>query len=99
VFAAMKKFTRIRYKKEKEGKYSSVETILCNARVGRIVLHINKMKYEIIDINTKEVLAEGIASTLYNLKKSAKDAARNIGANFYDEIRETKTGGKFIIEE
>jgi len=81
--------TRIRYKKTDNTLVSS-KPVLCNTRLANIVLYMDKMQFQIIDINNKEVLAEGVCSSMMGLKKKAKDSAKNIGANFYDEVRNTK---------
>ncbi len=89
---------RIRYKKD-QNKLISQRPLLCHHRFVNIVLHMDKMLYQITDADTQDVLAEGISGTLLGLKKCAKDAAKHLGATFFDEVRNTKTLRRFKLDE
>lgn len=75
--------TRIKYQKANGWLFS--QDFLCNTKIARISLDMENLRYYII--SGKETLKEGKANTLASLKKKAKQAAKDLGATFYDEIR------------
>lgn len=88
--------TRIRYKKDGT-KLISVKPIICNNTAANIIIHLDKMKYQIINLVNEQVIAEGTAQSPYLLKRDAKNLAKTLGANFLDEIR--KPERKFVLSE
>lgn len=81
------------------GQLISVRPILCNNKFAKIVIDIKTMTFNVVDLNTNEVLCEGVAGSIPSLKNAAKQAAKNIGANFSDEVRNNGSIRKFVIDE
>lgn len=61
------------------------QKFLCGATLVQIVLYPNDLKYQ---IDTEDgTIKSGTANTLASLKKKAKQAAKDLGAKFFDEVR------------
>jgi phage replication-related protein YjqB (UPF0714/DUF867 family) len=88
--------TRIRYKQD-GSKLVSAKSITCKNFVTKIVLHLDTMKYQVVNLVDEQIIDEGTSDTIEGLKKSAKNSVRHLGANFFDEIR--KPDKKIIIGE
>lgn len=88
--------TRIRYKKE-NNQLVSVKSILAQTRWVSIVIDTNTMSYRLIDANTNETLATGVADTLYALKRNAKNSILAFGAIFNSEVRKTGTEERRLV--
>jgi hypothetical protein len=80
--------TRIKYTKPIHGWIFS-QQILCNTKIVVITLDLDTLTYHVM--NGKEKLKEGQANTLTSLKRKAKQAVKELGAFFYDEIRNRGT--------
>lgn len=80
--------TRIRYTKQDNDLIS--QYILVNNTFVYVLLDPNLLVYEIWktnDSNSDNVLKEGQAESLAKLKAKAKQALKELGASFSDEIR------------
>lgn len=75
--------TRIKYQKANGWLFS--QDFLCNTKIARISLDMENLRYYIM--SGKETLKKGKANSLAALKKKAKQAAIELGASFYEEVR------------
>jgi hypothetical protein len=76
--------TRLTYKKINEHLLVSSE-ILCGKEFVKIFLYLKPLVYT---IGTEgKVLKAGNANTLVSLKRKAKSAVKDLGASFYEEVR------------
>ena len=86
--------TRIRYIKANHLLISK-KPILCSNKFVNVILNVKDMTYSIVDANNeKSVIVEGTQPSIHQLKRKAKNALKQIGASFLDEVR----GKKYIIE-
>ena len=77
--------TRLRYKKEDVWLYTM--PFLCGLAFVQISIDPINLKYYINKISNDEELKTGTANTLVSLKKKAKQAVKDLGTTFYEEIR------------
>lgn len=75
--------TRIRY--TTSNRIAKSQQFLCGNILVCILLDLSEMVYSIR--NDETVLVMGRASSLVGLKKKAKIAAKELGCQFYDEVR------------
>lgn len=82
--------TRIRYKTVDNGNSLVSHEILCgNDELVQIELRPNELSYLIF--NHKGVSKTGKAPTLSSLKRKAKQAVKELGANFGTESRSNRS--------
>lgn len=80
--------TRLRWTQSKTANAIYTPSILCGNKYVVIVIFLNKLTYHIEVTGDGEVLKEGHANTLVSLKKKAKLAVQELGASFYQELRQ-----------
>jgi hypothetical protein len=85
--------TRIRYKTvENSGSLVSHEISLGGNELVQIELRPHELSYLVF--NHKGVSKTGNASTLSSLKRKAKQAVKELGANFGSESRSSRSGSE-----
>lgn len=87
--------TRIKYNKSLKDVLSAGPFITSN---GILVLYITTDTLIYMIVNEEKNLKQGQANSLPSLKKKAKQALRELGCTFYDEIRK-KDGVEVISYE
>jgi len=85
--------TRIKYTKKAEVLRS--QSFLCGTVIASITIFPSTLKYAIS--TDKKTLKTGTANTLTSLKKKAKLAAKELGASFLDEVRNSGKTERFKI--
>jgi hypothetical protein len=81
--------TRIRYKNVENSESLVSHEILCGGEIVQIELRPQDLSYLVF--NHKGISRSGKAKTLSSLKRKAKQAVRELGANFGVESRSGRT--------
>jgi hypothetical protein len=90
--------TRIRYKTVEEGKVLVSHEILCgNNELVQIELRPEDLSFMVF--NHKGVSKTGSASNLPTLKRKAKEAVKELGANFGTESRSGRSSSQTSSSE
>lgn len=90
-------FTRIKYQSTGNNKYKSIKPILCEEKLVEVHLDVDRMEYNIINLVNNKSIANGISTTLYNLKRDAKNTLKSLGVVFKSEIRKDHDKRKLIL--
>lgn len=85
----LKKVTRIRYKRQEDGTLYS-NPMLAGGILIIIMLNAEQMKFKVKNYDTKEDIVSGSATSITLLKLAAKNAAKETGVVFFDEVRSKK---------
>jgi hypothetical protein len=84
--------TRIRYKIVKDSGSLISHEISCGSDLVQIELRPQELSYLVF--NHKGVSKSGSATTLSSLKRKAKQAVKELGANFGAESRSTRSSSQ-----
>jgi hypothetical protein len=83
--------TRIRYTKQADGKLLSKEFFPTTKHNNvKVLLDPSKLSFEVVTLESNEVVASGSANDLAMLKKAAKESLKQLGIVFATESRDVQ---------